>query len=133
MVNILDVLDQEIEKLKSKYDGDRLKILFDLQKDLMNDYGVEVKSIHSPKMQEQIRRYAYFFIEELFEGLHLLKNRPWTKNHVLVDENRLKDEIADMSLFFFQLMHMLGVDVDEFFELCLKKTVINKFRLRTGY
>ena len=137
-MNILDVKEEEvearIERLERKGIKDKLCQMFEIQKELMKKYSVPINvDLDSVEGQAVVRKYAYFMVEELFEAMNLMKNRPWTKSTYPVDKNRLDDEIADTIAFFLQLMIIMGYDPEKLRDIYLRKVIVNNFRIRSNY
>lgn len=131
MVNTLDV---DIKETLKKYmDSDKLSAIFELQADLMKKYGLGVVDIDSPQGQKLLREMAGYVTEELYEAINCLKNRPWNKTHVPTDKDHFFEEMADSTHFFIQLIIMVGISPQQFFETYVKKVKVNEFRLRSGY
>tara|TARA_B100000212_G_C27372933_1_gene533394 strand:- start:472 stop:858 length:387 start_codon:yes stop_codon:yes gene_type:complete len=81
------------------------------------------------------RETALKGVEEMFEALGHLKN--W-KPHRQTDmpeicREEFLEEIVDAFNYFFSLMILIGVDVDEFYSAFLKKDTIIRDRLNQGY
>ena len=134
MVNTLDVdVKEEIAIMKAE-GVDKFDKIFKLQEKLMEKYPYpKTVNIDTPDGQKHLREIASFVVEELYEGINQLKNRPWNKTQLIVDRDHFNEEMADAFHFFIQLLIMAGFDPDSFFELFLKKFKVNEFRLRSEY
>ena len=141
MVNILEV---DVSDLHEQYKGaDKLETIFKLLTDLSAEFATKYSenghplvlhgSIHSKKKQASIRRTAYYLVEELMEGMNLLKNREWMTTEIPVDEAHMLDEMADMLHYVFLLLQQLGIGATKMFDIVLRKMKVNQFRLRSGY
>lgn len=137
MVNITDVKDIEVKKildeLKKKDIKDKLEQLFHLQTDLMKRYNVPRKNLNTREAQETVRRYVYYMVEELFEMMNCLKLRTWTQTEYQLDEDHLRDELADFIAFLFQVFYLLGMDADKLLDVYIRKYIVNKFRIESKY
>jgi len=89
--------------------------------------------IQSREGQELIKKTVFCLVEELFELTNSLKNRLWTQTQYEVDLPRLYDELADAAIFFVILAHQLHLDPESFLEIVMRKIIVNKFRVRSGY
>jgi len=107
--------------------------MYNLQKQLAKEYGVEPKSIHTKEGQNQIKHLIFCTVEEMFEMANVFKNRDWVETEMPVDINHFYDELADSLLFFIELLVMTGLSPQELFELYLRKLTVNKFRKATQY
>lgn len=134
MVNTLDMdVKKEITIMKAK-GVDKFDKIFELQQKLMESYPYpKAVDINTKEGQKLIRENAGFVVEELYEGINCLKNRPWNRTQMVVDRDHFNEEMADAFHFFIQLLIMAGFDSDSFFELYLKKVRVNEFRLRSEY
>lgn len=87
--------------------------------------------------QSQItcRETALKGVEEMFEALQHLKN--WKSHRITdipeIDREEFLEEIVDAFNYFFSLMILIGVDVNEFYDAFNKKDEIIKRRLEKGY
>lgn len=89
------------------------------------------------KKQSQVvcRDTALKGVEEMFEALGHLKNwKPHRSTELpQVDRDLFLEEIVDAFNYFFSLMILIGVDVQDFYEAFLKKDEIIRERVKTGY
>jgi len=71
----------------------------------------------------------------MFEALGHLKNWKPHRKTEMPDINREEflEEIVDSFNYFFSLMILMGVDVEEFYDAFLKKDLIIRDRLKKGY
>lgn len=92
-----------------------------------------VPSITSPKDQAAIREAAGYVVEELYEAINLLKNKPWKQDLKSVNRDDFLEELADMWHFLLELHILAGVYPTDIFQAYFAKTLINKTRRETGY
>ncbi len=90
----------------------------------------------STKQSQQIcRDLALKGVEEMFEALGHLKN--WKSHRQTeipsVDRDEFLEEIVDAFNYFYSLMILIGVDVEEFKSAFDKKHNIIINRLKNGY
>ena len=85
--------------------------------------------------QVTCRETALKGVEEMFEALQHLKN--WKPHRITevpeINREEFLEEIVDAFNYFFSLMILIGVDVDEFYTAFNKKDDIIKRRLEKGY
>ena len=71
----------------------------------------------------------------MFEALGHLKN--WKSHRETdvpeIDREEFLEEIVDAFNYFFSLIILMGVDVDEFYEAFNKKDKIIRSRIKKGY
>lgn len=133
MVNILEM---DISELQAKYKGrDKLEAIFEIiqEQQVAFDERYEENGIHTKSVQTEIRRLAYYIVEELMECTNLLKNREWMQTQLPVDMAHVYDEVADVLHFLILFFKKLGIDADKLFEVFLRKVKVNAFRLKSGY
>lgn len=100
--------------------------------DAYTDWPVNISEKSS---QAIIRETALKGVEEMFEALGHLKNwKPHRETDVPeINREEFLEEIVDAFNYFFSLMILIGVDVDEFYSAFLKKDTIIRDRLNQGY
>ncbi|WGH21052.1 dUTPase [Gordonia phage Nibbles] len=89
--------------------------------------------IQSPLVQAKIRETAGYTVEELYEAVNLLKNKPWKQSLRDTDREAFLEELADVWHFFIELHHLAGVDPEEVFRQYFLKTLKNTHRRAGGY
>jgi len=123
---------------------DKLDIIFNYREEFMRlirdkfpDSYPESWPIDLTKKESQklLRQTALNGVEEMFEALGHLKNwKPHRKTDIpQVDREEFLEEIVDSFNYFFSLMILIGVDVDEFYEAFKKKDKIIRDRILDGY
>ena len=133
MVNILEM---DISDLMAKYEGrDKLESIFEVMGELQEGFDERYKEngVHTKLGQIEIRKVAYYLIEELMECTNLLKNREWMQTELPVDMDHIYDEVADVLHFLILFFMKLGIGAEKLFEVFLKKVKVNTFRLKSGY
>jgi len=85
--------------------------------------------------QVVLRETALKGVEEMFEALGHLKNwKPHRETEVPeIDREEFLEEIVDAFNYFYSLIILMGVDVEEFYSAFNKKDKIIKERLAKGY
>jgi len=85
--------------------------------------------------QVQLRETALKGVEEMFEALGHLKNwKPHRETEIPeINREEFLEEIVDAYNYFFSLMILIGVDVEEFYSAFNKKDKIIRDRLEKGY
>jgi hypothetical protein len=92
-------------------------------------------NISSKSSQALLRETALKGVEEMFEALGHLKNwKPHRETEVPeINREEFLEEIVDAFNYFYSLIILIGVDVDEFYNAFKKKDEIIKERLTKGY
>jgi len=97
----------EIKVDYSKYEGKNLlSVIFDKQRTLIDLYDVPSVDLDVPKDQQVLRVLAWSVIEEAAEAIDVIK----TTN----DSEHLKDEVADLTHFFIELLILSGFTYQDF-------------------
>ena len=91
--------------------------------------------ISEKSSQVIIRETALKGVEEMFEALGHLKNwKPHRETDVPeINREEFLEEIVDAFNYFFSLMILMGVNVEEFYEAFNKKDDIIRRRIQKGY
>jgi len=120
--------------------NDKLDQLFQKQEILMNRYkGLGFLPQFPLNLTEKtsvqvVRDCAFHLVQELFEVIAHLKNRPNRKTEIKdFDENDFKEEVADVLHLLIELLILCGIDSHELFDLYIKKNEINHKRINLGY
>lgn len=87
----------------------------------------------SPTTQASLRENAGYVVEELYEAINLLKNKPWKQTHKEVNVADFMEEIADVWHFFIQFHIVAGLSVTDVFEQYFSKALENERRRADGY
>ena len=100
--------------------------------DAYTDWPVNISEKSS---QAIIRETALKGVEEMFEALGHLKNwKPHRETDVPeINREEFLEEIVDAFNYFFSLMILMGVNVEEFYDAFNKKDKIIRERLTQGY
>lgn len=92
-------------------------------------------NISEKASQNILRETALKGVEEMFEALQHLKN--WKSHRETdmpeIDREEFLEEIVDAFNYFFSLMILIGVDVNEFYTAFNSKDEIIRRRLQKGY
>ena len=122
---------------------DSLSNIFDLRSSFMelikekfpDTYPEWPVDLSTKQAQSTCRETALKGVEEMFEALGHLKNwKPHRQTDVPeINREEFLEEIVDAFNYFFSLMILIGVDVDEFYEAFIKKDSIIRNRIKQGY
>jgi len=139
-VNIIDphVVDEARKRLE-KY-NDLLEAMWKEVENLSTQYTNNTDSklwsrvdLSTKEGQMTVKWTVLCAVEELFELINAMKNRPWVQSEYLVDVNRLYDELADAIAFIIVLSYQLGLDPKKLADIVVRKVVVNEFRIRSKY
>ena len=114
----------------------RETFMYEIQKKFSNTYPEKWPvNISEKQSQKVLRETALKGVEEMFEALQHLKNWKNHRNTDIPEINREEflEEIVDAFNYFFSLMILIGVDVNEFYRAFNSKDEIIRRRLDKGY
>ena len=122
-----DKLDQ-IFKLRNSF-------MLLLQEKFPDSYPEWPVDLSTKKAQITCRETALKGVEEMFEALQHLKNwKPHRETDIPeINREEFLEEIVDAFNYFFSLMILIGVDVDEFYTAFNNKDEIIRRRIEKGY
>lgn len=114
----------------------RNSFMKEIQNKFPNSYPAQWPvNISEKSSQTILRETALKGVEEMFEALQHLKN--WKSHRKTdmpeIDREEFLEEIVDAFNYFFSLMILIGVDVDEFYNAFNSKDEIIRRRLQKGY
>ena len=92
-------------------------------------------NISDKSSQVLLRDTALKGVEEMFEALGHLKNwKPHRDTDVPeINREEFLEEIVDAFNYFFSLIILMGVDVDEFYTAFNKKDLVIRNRIKNNY
>lgn len=93
----------------------------------------EFGNINNPKVQAAIRETAGYFVEELYEAINLLKNKPWAQSTRSTNQSDFYEELADAWHFWLELLILCGMGPQEVQSHYFKKAATNDERRENGY
>jgi hypothetical protein len=122
-------------------DTDRLGHMFHQQKEFMDllrerrGFPEFPMDLSKKESQRFIKAIAHDAMGELFEAVQELKN---SKGHRATeidefDRQAYVEELVDTQKFLFEILHLSGISIEEFFEAYLAKGEINTQRIIKGY
>ena len=106
-----------------------------LQDKFPDSYPEWPVDLSTKKAQITCRETALKGVEEMFEALQHLKNwKPHRETEMPeINRDEFLEEIVDAFNYFFSLMILIGVDVNEFYKAFNIKDEIIRKRLQKGY
>lgn len=139
-MNVNDFKDVEIPE------GDMLQGIFDGQASLMPNYlDIEKERgflVVEPEMfgeldhrfvQGRIKDLNSRAVEELYEAMNCLKNKPWKQSEVHTDEVHFLEEIGDALHFFVEMCITAGISAEDLARIYHRKHAVNVFRQESKY
>ena len=100
-----------------------------------NSYPNWPVDLSTKQAQHTCRETALKGVEEMFEALGHLKNwKPHRETEIPeINREEFLEEIVDAFNYFFSLMILIGVDVEEFYDAFCKKDEVIRNRIKQGY
>lgn len=113
----------------------RTKFMQLIKEKYPNAYKEWPLNISEKSSQVLLRDTALKGVEEMFEALGHLKNWKPHRDTDIPEINREEflEEIVDAFNYFFSLIILMGVDVNEFYEAFNKKDTVIRSRIKNNY
>lgn len=89
--------------------------------------------LDDPQVQASIREAAGYVVEELYEAVNLLKNKPWKQTPRHTDPDEFYKEVADAWHFWLEFMLLSGMTPELIEQYYFKVAESNDKRRETGY
>lgn len=90
-------------------------------------------NLNSPQLQAELRSTAGYMVEELYEAIGLLKNKPWKQTPKATDPDLFYGELADFWHFCLEFMILAGMMPDKVAKYYFGVAASNDERRETGY
>lgn len=103
------------------YHNDRLEDLVENAKECISRNG------------DNLNYWVSKFIENLGMMCNCLKNKPWKQSMMKTDQNAFYGRLAEVWVLYITLLVVSGMDADSIAITYLKKSQVNKFRIRSAY
>ena len=103
------------------YSKDRLEDLVENAKECISQNG------------DNLNYWVSKFIENLGMMCNCLKNKPWKQSMMKTDRNAFYGRLAEVWVLYITLLVVSGMDADTIAITYLKKSQVNKFRIRSNY
>lgn len=127
-------------------EGDMLQGIFDQQSALMPKYH-QIESdrgfivveegqygmLDHRMVQYRIKDLNSRAVEELYEAMNCLKNKPWKQSEVSTDSVHFYEEVADAVHFFVEMCITAGLTAEDLAKMYHKKHAVNEFRQESRY
>lgn len=85
------------------------------------------------KVGSNLNYWVSKFIENLGMMCNCLKNKPWKQSMMKTDRNAFYRRLAEVWVLYITLLVVSGMDADSIATTYLKKSQVNKFRIRSAY
>lgn len=134
------------EKKDKKLEPDVFKQMLDAQKIAEKEFAKvegfpehlvfgEQKNLHDPKVCAHINdKILWRMVQEIAEATVALKNaKHWRQSKYFTDVNEYLDEVADVFIYFMNLMYASGISQQDLAQAVLKKIEVNVERIKSKY
>jgi len=111
---------------------DKLKEIFELQKELNERIGVNLEDLSEEGKTAWVLNYTRAMQQEMAELIDSVPWKWWAK-YQKFDEQNAKVEIIDLFHFLISLAQVMGMTSDDVYEAYLKKNKVNHERQNSGY
>lgn len=103
------------------YHNDRLEDLVENAKECISQSG------------DNLEYWVSKFIENLGMMCNCLKNKPWKQSMMKTDQNAFYGRLAEVWVLYITILVVSGLDAQDITNIYLKKSQVNKFRIRSAY
>ena len=103
------------------YHNDRLEDLVENAKECISRKG------------DNLNYWVSKFIENLGMMCNCLKNKPWKQSMMKTDRNAFYGRLAEVWVIYITILVVSGMTAQDIADIYLKKSQVNKFRIRSAY
>lgn len=103
------------------YSEDRLEDLVENSKECISQNG------------DNLNYWVSKFIENLGMMCNCLKNKPWKQSMMKTDRNAFYSRLSEVWVIYITILVVSGMNADSIVTTYLKKSQVNKFRIRSAY
>lgn len=114
--------DTILPKGVAPYRADHLEDLVENALEVIDRYG-----------QNPLEFYVAKFIENLGMMCNCLKNKPWKQSMMKTDREAFYDRLAEVWVLYITILVFSGMTAQDIADTYLKKSQVNKFRIRSAY
>lgn len=114
--------DTILPKGVAPYRTDHLEDLVENALEVIDRYG-----------QNPLEFYVAKFIENLGMMCNCLKNKPWKQSMMKTDREAFYDRLAEVWVLYITILVFSGMTAQDIADTYLKKSQVNKFRIRSAY
>lgn len=103
------------------YSEDRLEDLVENSKECISQNG------------DNLNYWVSKFIENLGMMCNCLKNKPWKQSMMKTDRNAFYSRLSEVWVIYITILVVSGMNAQDIANIYLKKSQVNKFRIRSAY
>lgn len=114
--------DTILPKGVATYREDHLEDLVENALEVIDRYG-----------QNPLELYVAKFIENLGMMCNCLKNKPWKQSMMKTDREAFYSRLSEVWVIYITILVVSGMTAQDIADTYLKKSQVNKFRIRSAY
>lgn len=114
--------DTILPKGVAPYREDHLEDLVENALEVIDRYG-----------QSSLELYVAKFIENLGMMCNCLKNKPWKQSMMKTDREAFYSRLSEVWVIYITILVVSGMTAQDIADTYLKKSQVNKFRIRSAY
>ncbi len=127
------VCKQEGRKYEATLGADRLKAMFEAQRDFSKRMGVDFNKLTLAQREAGVKDDVLCIMMELAELLNWTNWKSWKKEKIIFELEQAEFEVADLWAFLMRTAMRLGMDDEDFFQRYMRKVEINHERQDKNY
>lgn len=101
--------------------------------DHLRDLVENAKEVISRKLNDTLDFWVSRFIEQLAMMCNCLKNKPWKQSMMKTDREAFYNRLAKAWVCYITILVISGMEAEDIAGTYLKKSQVNKFRIRSAY
>lgn len=101
--------------------------------DHLRDLVENAKEVISRKLNDTLDFWVSRFIEQLAMMCNCLKNKPWKQSMMKTDREAFYNRLAKAWVCYITILVISGMGAEDIAGTYLKKSQVNKFRIRSAY
>lgn len=109
------------------YDSDHLEDLVENAKEVISRRASQGENGYS------LEYWVSKFIENLGMMCNCLKNKPWKQSMMKTDREAFYSRLSEVWVIYITILVVSGMNAQDIADIYLKKSQVNKFRIRSAY
>ena len=101
--------------------------------DHLRDLVENANEVISRKLNDTLDFWVSRFIEQLAMMCNCLKNKPWKQSMMKTDREAFYNRLTNVWVCYITILVVSGMNAEDIAGTYLKKSQVNKFRIRSAY
>lgn len=101
--------------------------------DHLRDLVENANEVISRKLNDTLDFWVSRFIEQLAMMCNCLKNKPWKQSMMKTDREAFYNRLTNVWVCYITILVVSGMNAEDIANVYLKKSQVNKFRIRSAY